>query len=259
MRIACGVLLLGLASVAAGCPSDEAAKGVYTTETFDAGSDPERNAVGPGELCDRLATLQCAAQAFCCEEPSRTIVQCEKRMRSGCEDELYLDDIAAEQSSGFDPSAARAAFEKLEELAAECDPRIASEGVALSGLRGLVQGSVRPGGTCSPPSYPLLLPSKRTAAIALASCTEPDANACMPSENAWRCEPLSGADEDCFTDLNCLPGLYCDNARLSLSASCSPRQMAGASCELQTECESLACRDGQCAATDDVQAAYCLE
>lgn len=250
--------LLGLVPLWTGCPSDEE-PGVYTTDTFDAGSAPDRNAVGAGELCDRLAAIQCAAQAFCCDDPTRTIGECEKRMRSGCEKELYLDEIAAESSSGFDATAAEAAFTALEALASECDPEIASKGFALTGLRGIVKGSVRPGGSCSPPSYPLLLPSNRTAAIALASCAQPESHACMPGETAWRCEPLSPASGDCVTDLNCEPGLYCDNTSRSLSASCEVRKPAGQACELQTECESLACRGGVCAATDDAQAAYCLD
>jgi hypothetical protein len=251
--------LLVVALGATGCPSDDETPGVYKTDEFDAGSDPERNAVGPGELCDRLATLQCAAQAFCCDDPQRTIDQCEKRMREGCEDELYLDDIAAEMSSGFDADAARQAFDTLEQLASTCDPGIAAEGFALSGLRGIIRGSVPAGRSCSPPNYPLLLPSDKTAAIALASCAEPDANACMPGETAWRCQPLAAEGEECFTDLNCQAGLYCDNAKLSLSAKCKLRKAAAEACEVQTECESLACRDGTCAATDDVQAAYCLD
>ena len=259
MRSSLGLLLLaGLAPFWAGCPS-EAAPGVYTTDAFDACSDGVAVRRAAGELCDRLAVIQCAAQAFCCEEPSRTIAQCEKRMRAGCEDDLYLDDIAAEASSGFDPEAARAAFDTIEQLAAECDPSIASEGFALTGLRGIVKGSVQPGGKCNPPNYPLYIPSKKTAAIALASCAKPEANACLPDENEWRCRPLSDAGGECVTDLNCLPGLYCDNADLSLSANCEARKAAGESCELQTECISLACRDGKCAATDDVQAAYCIE
>jgi hypothetical protein len=258
------VVLCVLAVAGVGCGDDSgdsdgsSGSGGSGGGAFNAGTDPQRNQVMPGELCDRLATIQCAGEAFCCDAPGRDQDECYETMLAGCEDELYLDDIAEAESSGFDEPYAATAFTEFEALAASCDPSIARFGYDLNGLRGMMKGTVSANGSCTPPGFPALIPSNTMAAVALASCANAATSACVPAVSLWRCKGLSAEGGDCFTDVNCQTGLYCDNPNLTLSAECKPRLAPGEACELPNECTSLACRDGVCATDDDVQAAYCL-
>jgi hypothetical protein len=94
---------------------------------------------------------------------------------------------------------------------------------------------------------------------ALASCLDPSNNACLPeSLLRWTCTPHAEVGGDCFTDVNCNAGLFCDNPDLSISGStCMTRKAIGAGCGLPNECDSLFCRQGQCVEAT-VDAAYCL-
>jgi hypothetical protein len=220
---------------------------------FNAGSDPNRNAVMPGTICSRLAVIQCAGEAFCCTNPGRDIPTCEQEMRSSCDQDAMVDDIAADSGTAFDAARAQMVFTELERLASLCDPTIAAYGESVDGLRSLFAGTVAPDGDCRP-ANPL---NKTMAAAALASCTNRETHACVPSLTDWRCSAHVGAGGHCFSDFNCQAGLFCDNPNFSVSGSdCAQRKAVGASCGLDNECQSLFCRGGSCVAAD-VQTAFC--
>ena len=69
--------------------------GAGGTATFDAGSDPERNAVTAGRICERFAEIQCAGEAFCCDAPGRTVAACKQRQQSDCDTMAMVVALAA--------------------------------------------------------------------------------------------------------------------------------------------------------------------
>jgi hypothetical protein len=80
----------------------------------------------------------------------------------------------------------------------------------------------------------------------------------MPTLGRWTCTERRQAGGDCFSDDNCQPDLYCDNPSLSVRGdTCKPHEPDGTACELPTECASVFCHEGRCAAPD-AQLAYCL-
>ena len=84
---------------------------------FDAGSDPNRNHVKPGEVCALLAAIQCAGEAACCHDPGRDVATCRKAQAQHCKNDLLLDDVSSADNVGFDPELASAAFAELEQRA----------------------------------------------------------------------------------------------------------------------------------------------
>jgi hypothetical protein len=222
--------------------------------TFDAGTDPERNAVTAGMICERLATIQCAGEAYCCESPGRDFAACKQKQMSDCDTMAMVDDIASDASTMFDAAQARVVFTELERLASTCDPGISPFGESFGGLRSMFGGTVGEGGDCAPQN-PL---NKAMAGAALASCTGHETQACLPSLSDWVCTPHAAAGGKCFSDVNCNLGLYCPNASFSLRGStCTARKADGAECELPNECTSLYCKGGMCVPAS-AQAAYCL-
>jgi len=95
--------------------------------------------------------------------------------------------------------------------------------------------------------------------IALASCRLGACLACTPGDTGWECSLRSTRAGRCFSDLNCLDGLYCSNPGGTFDGRCEVRKVAGEECTRPTECVSLVRRNASCVAEDDVQAAYCLE
>ena len=203
---------------------------------FDAGSDPARNMVAAAQLCERLTTIQCAGEAHCCNAPGRSVEQCKTEMMDGCVNDAYLDSIAANPITDFDSDAAETAFTQFEMMASLCDPSIAAWGSSVTGLRGILRGTKAPGTSCKPPALQIANPA--AAAAALASCTNLDTHACMPTGLAtdWTCDPKNGAGGACFTDVNCQDGLYCPNPNADFGATCAARKAEGASCSLPNEC-----------------------
>jgi hypothetical protein len=228
--------------------------GTPAMRVFNAGDAPDRNAVMPGELCERLATIQCAGEAYCCDNPGRDVPACKSELLRACERE-YVDDVADNPDTAFDAAQAERVFAEIERLASQCDPSIVAFGESHEGLRSIFAGTVQPGGDCRP-SNPLSMQQSSAAAV---SCTDSSTQACVPTLSDWTCEPHAPAGGHCFTDLNCQPGLFCPNpAPPSLSgADCTPRKAEGTSCETDNECMSLFCRGGRCTPAD-VQTAYCL-
>ncbi len=227
-----------------------------TGKVFDAGSDPNRNAVMPGTICERLATIQCAGESFCCDNPGRDFETCKQVQKDGCATEYMVDEVAANPAAGFNAAQALVFFTELERLASTCDPMTASFGESPQGLRTLVNGTIEPEHNCTS-SRPWI---KVEAAAALASCTQNEAYACLPrADGPWICEPHAAAGGDCFSDGNCQVGVYCDNPDLDPSGSiCKTRKAEGEACQRFGECLSLFCKGGACVPATQ-QNAYCLK
>ena len=245
--------LVAAALMSLGC--GDTADGTERAPTLP-GTDPERNRVGPGEVCDRLTLIQCAAESACCEQPGRDYAECTKLMLIGCRDELLLDFVSDESEVGFDAEQAEQTFAELERLAADCDPSIASFGASHDGLPALFSGTVQPGGNCAP----LIAVNEVMVAAAVASCRRHETHACLPRNTMWRCDPLSDEDGRCFTDINCSVGLFCDNPGYDLQNVhyCLAQRDLGEPCELANECSSLVCKGKQCVEAT-IQAVYCLD
>jgi hypothetical protein len=224
---------------------------------FDAGSDPNRNQVQPGMLCDRLAVIQCAAEAYCCDAPGRSVEDCQRTISSACATDLFLDQIAAKPSTGFDAPAAAAAYTELERRSSECDLGIAAWG--LTALRGILKGTLAPNQSCKPQGTAAIT-DRQAQATALASCTNIEQYACLPMSllGDWTCAPKNARGGSCVTEDNCQPNLYCRNPNMAPLGQCEERLADGAACTNPTDCASLYCKGGRCVAVDQ-QVAFCLE
>jgi hypothetical protein len=238
-----------------GGTSGEGGAGGMDMRVFDAGSDPERNKVSAGEMCDRLATIQCAGEAFCCENPGRDFNACKTQQLELCEDTFMFDALAESEKTGFDAAHAEAAYTEFERLASECDTSVVRWGATLEGLRGMFKGTVAPGGSCTTVN----VTRRDEVAKALASCMELATTACLPNGVLlWGCSPRAAAGGQCFTDVNCVDGLYCPNPNFDVAGStCRERKAVGEQCATPNECASLFCKGGQCV-EESVEAAYCL-
>jgi hypothetical protein len=227
---------------------------VVALPPFDAGSDPNRNRVMPGMLCARMAVIDCAGEQHCCNSPGRTVDACRADVMKTCSDG-YLDEIAMDPITGFDQSAATAAFTTLEQKASQCDTTVAAWGASTDGLRGILKGTLAANANCKPSQ-----PTTDTATLgaALASCTGIATTACLPKSllGQWTCAPKNASGAGCASDYNCNDGLYC-NAPAMMLGKCARRLAVGASCSAPNQCESLYCKGGKCVAADQ-QVAYCL-
>lgn len=223
---------------------------------FDAGSEPNRNKVTAGHLCDRLSTIQCASELHCCNNPGRSKDRCKSDMLDVCTRTLAFDAISADPITNFDMAAAEAAFTQFEQLASQCNPSVTAWGLTAGGLRGILKGTRAPGADCTPQTTNAADTAKIGAA--LASCTNLDTTACLPNTIplTWSCSPKNGAGGSCVTDVNCNDPLYCDNPQMAIG-KCATRKPAGSACTNPNECDALFCKGKMCVASG-VQPAYCL-
>jgi hypothetical protein len=223
---------------------------------FDAGSDPNRNRVQAGAVCDRLAIIQCAGERYCCDDPGRSFEQCHLAQVSACRDEAHLDQITLNSITGYSVSHAETAFSEFERRASECDPSIAEWAASTGGMRSITQGTRSIGSDCSLSVFG----SEAANGAQLVSCANPAQAACLVESSLYAasCVMRGQAGTKCFTDLNCVDGFFCNNPNLATSGdTCQTRKSNGASCSAQNECQSLTCRGGTCM-EPTVQTAYCL-
>ena len=227
--------------------------GVSPTGGFDAGSDPGRNNVQPGQVCARLARIQCAGEAYCC--PGRRNQQeCEAVMHGGCVNELHLDAMSLNGVTGFDSAHASEAFVDFEAKAALCDIGIALSAASFTGLRGMFRGTKSAGANCRPAT----VTDEADSAGLLVSCLNPQGTSCRPhSVLTWSCDPVMGAGAVCFGDTNCKDGLFCNNPSEGFNGTCQQRKGVGQTCFTGNECADLYCMGDRCVAPS-VQAAFCL-
>jgi hypothetical protein len=233
-----------------------AAAGSEQLAPFDAGTDPNRNRAMPGGLCARLATIQCAAELHCCRAPGRSTAECETSLRNACEDQLYLDVIASNAITGFDPAITMETFTELETRSANCDLGIPGWSLSAAGLRGILKGTRAPGENCKPSTADLA--NKAAQAAALASCTNSDVSACLPKSllGEWRCSPRNPAGGGCATDENCDSGTYCQIPQGGTLGKCAQRVAVQGACTSGVECTSYFCSAGHCVAPDS-QLVFC--
>lgn len=272
-----GIVVLGAIAVLAGCGDDSGdggggsggasgtsgsggggGGGMGGTGATDAGDMGDPNDVGAGEICDRLAEIQCAAEADCCTDPGRTVQECEDAMRDTCSTTLVLDTIAANPIVGFDRATLKEKLDELEARTADCDTAVASWAITSDGFASSFLGTRDADEACDPPGG--LGATVEDIGAALASCKNSATTACLPvEEGSWTCTARAAADGACFTDLNCVEGLYCDNSAGLFMGVCAATKAAGADCSAPNECSSFLCVNDVCADTNDVQAAYCLD
>jgi len=225
--------------------------------TFNAGTDPARNMVRAGGVCARLAQIQCAGEAYCCDSPGREVAACEAKMVDACASDNFVDAITLDSRAGFDAMRAASALQQFEDMAARCDPMIGDFGADPNGLMAMVRGTVEAGGRCTPP----LAGNKAQQAAAVSSCRDPATTVCLPmSALSWTCAPRGGVGSTCFSDFNCTNGNYCPNPMLQVNTNikCLARKADGTGCVESNECLSLTCVAGKCAPAT-TQSAYCLE
>lgn len=221
---------------------------------FDAGSDPNRNIVQPGTVCDRFSTVLCAAEQYCCANPGRDFNTCKGAVTNLCANQLYLDTVTLSPLTGYDINRAEAAFTEFERLASMCDPTVAQWGTTANGLRGITQGTLAPGANCTPDN----ITDQRASAPYLVACTMPETYACLPGlfpTDDWTCAQRAGQGSRCLTDLNCVDGLYCPTGMIG--AACTPRKPDGQPCASTNECASLLCEGAVCVPANQ-QTAYCV-
>jgi len=215
------------------------------------------NDVGPDGICERIAAIQCAAQEACCTAPAMDVAACMSELLGGCSD---LEAVAAEEIVGFDRAAVRAALDELERRAGACDPALASWAITAEGFASSFTGTRGEGEDCTPEGGAGTSDVNAVGA-ALASCSNVETTACLPTETTWTCKPRAAAGGACFTDLNCVDGLFCDktDAQTAYDGVCAARKGAGSECFDANECTSFVCKDDVCAADNDAQAVYCFE
>jgi hypothetical protein len=219
----------------------------------DAGSAPSPNAVQPGNICRRLAEIQCGAERNCCDDPQRDMLSCLTDAETSCAVDAGVDRIAARPESGFDPVQAEVVFDELERLASACDPSLWMFGESRAGLLSIFAGTVESDGNCRPAN----VLDQTQAAAALVACGDVERQACLPSLAAWRCMPIAAEAGACFTEANCEAGLYCTNTSLSLEGGqCAARRPTGATCAFDQECQSSFCVMGVCVQAER-EVVYC--
>jgi hypothetical protein len=237
-----------------------AAGGSGGSDGFDAGSDPLRNRVPAGQVCERLSTIQCAAESACCDGKTfkafASFNECKQKMKSACTDEMFIDAISTYSVIGYDATYAETAFSEYERMASQCDPNVVGWATSTTGLRGILKGTVAPNRSCYPSA---LIPTKIDQTAAMLSCADGASYGCLPQGAlVWTCAARKSAGNPCFTDINCADGIYCDNPNLAITgATCTSRKPIDSVCQAANECQSLACRDGRCVAADQ-QAVFCL-
>ena len=223
----------------------------------DGDGDGDANDVGPDQICERIAAIQCAAQEACCNAPEQTAAECMSALIADCSD---LEAIAADPIVGFDRAAVRAALAELQSRSTSCSTSLASWATSADGAYSSFTGSRAAGEDCLPAGGAMTNDTDAIGA-ALASCSNVATTACLPTDTEWKCTARGAAGSQCFTDLNCQDGLYCDQSQNTgvFDGDCAPRKADGAACASANECGSFVCKSRVCAAANDVQAVYCFE
>lgn len=234
---------------------------------FNPGTDPNRNMVSASGVCERLAQIQCAAEACCCPagNPRKyaSVDACIASQTNICS-QIGTETVATDPRSGFTASALTTAFVEFERLGSLCSLDVVTWGTSQNGFASVLAGTRDLGATCWTP-VSLTSPEQNPAA-AVASCGT--INACLGDAigtSAWTCQARRGAGGRCLADPSCQDGLFCENPpapdasppRLTLG-TCTARFADGATCSLPTQCTSLFCVDGRCV-PPSIEAAYCIQ
>src|SRR5262249_25532999 len=146
---AAGYMMMGGSGMLGIPPQTGGAPALPPAGGFDAGTDPARDNVMPGMICDRLAAIECAAEAACCSNPGRTLDDCKQTVTTSCSKDALVDSIAAQSAAAYDPNQARIVLMQLEALASMCDPSFASYAASPQGIRSIFRGTIAPNGDCA--------------------------------------------------------------------------------------------------------------
>jgi len=168
----------GAAGKGGDAPSGDAGRPKGAHGEFDAGKDPNRNHVKAGQICKRFAQIQCAGEAFCCDDPGRDRAACEAAQDDLCTMQIHLDAMSQNKIAGFDAGLAATALNHFEQLAAQCDASISAFAEAADGLLSMMKGTVAAGDSCSPG---VTLDAEAVAA-SLVSCKNVAKTACLPQD-----------------------------------------------------------------------------
>jgi hypothetical protein len=222
------------------------------------GTDAARNDVPGDQVCDRIATIQCASEASCCAAPGRTFEDCKAIMKKGCED-VFLDQIMANPIANYDRARATQVFTEYERLSRLCDVNVATWVASNAGFRAFTRGTLAGGAECLPPAKALISPGAEAAAF-LFACTNPDTQACLPTRDDWLCLARGTEGSACFIDTNCIDGLFCTNTEAQEigGGTCHARKPENAPCSFGAECASFVCKAAACAPLTQ-QTIYCLQ
>src|SRR5262245_36172945 len=102
-------LVFATGIIGAACGSDSKSSGGGGGASSTGGTTGQNN-VTPATLCQRLAEIQCAAEAACCTDPGRDEATCIAAQKADFCEAVYLDKITAESITGFNATKAAAAF-----------------------------------------------------------------------------------------------------------------------------------------------------
>lgn len=256
LRSAWSEMVLACALGACGAGDSGGSTGSPGGGPFDAGTAPDRNMVSAGEICDRLATIQCAGEQHCCSKPGRDFDACFSTASKRCKSNLHLDEVAQNPITGFDEAAASMAFEELEDKASKCDPEVAKWAVSAEGFVAAFKGTQAEGAQCTPAGATSLNPNDPAQLAALASCMDSSNVVCLPALGPWLCTRRAPPDGSCVFDGNCQDGLYCADSGFVTDA-CKERLGVGAECSAANQCASFICKGSKCVGAT-AQNAYCL-
>lgn len=231
---------------------------------FSPGTDPNRNMVAASGVCERLAQIQCAAEACCCPAGNArkyaSVDACIASQTNICQ-EIGTEAVATDSRSGFNATALKTAFDEFERLGSLCATEVASWGTSQNGFASVLSGTRPLDETCWTP-VSLTSPEQNPAAAA-ASCGT--INACLGDAigtSPWTCQPRRAAGGRCLADPSCQDGLFCQNPPApplrTLLGTCTARLADGATCSVPSQCSSLFCVDGRCV-PPSVEAAYCIQ
>jgi len=267
----CAALAAGCSgshSVTGGAAVAGAAAGISARASQDAGLDIARDAADSADvqgaqpvqpstmLCAQLASLQCGAEQGCCTSPGRDLETCQKAVSEQCAQSLYLDDIARNDSAGFDMEQASTVFLQFAQRLDACDLDVVHWNTGPEGLRSIFRGTIEAGQSCKPAQ--VLTSDRATQAAALVSCRNPETTACLPQTllGEWTCTLKGPAGASCLTDDNCQEDAYCSNPEQSPLGECQLRAPDGTGCSAAAQCAALFCVSGECE-SPDVELAYC--
>lgn len=216
------------------------------------------NRVTVDQVCQRLAELQCVAEASCCPDTVRqypTRDACISGQRGVCETDSFVARVGSNSAAAYSIDHAEMAFNEFERLTSMCDPNVAAWGASSSGLINIFRGTKTQNASC--------MPASGTDVGAVFACRVDDGLTCVPGvpgigglpPTGWTCKPRSGLNGNCFSDLNCLDDLRC--LVPETLSTCAARKNPGDSCGAPNECLSLLCENSMCVAPN-VADAYCL-
>jgi cysteine-rich repeat protein len=238
----------------------------------DSGTPPAPPGPEPGHICETLSEIQCTAELNCCSDTGRSYATCYEAQMKSCNADPSLDTIAKDETISYQQEFAGTAFNEFRTKASSCDTTIVTWATSMEGLRGIIQGTKAPGESCVPKD----LANIAAGFAAGFSCKDGANSACLPTlTTSWTCVALKDEGGVCFTDLNCKPGLFCDNpganpdivfpnnknTPMGNDPTCKKRKGINEPCNetpaTRQECLSLTCRNGKCI-EPTAQTAFCL-